>query len=112
LTRPIQLDFGTALFLWSCKVAPNFVFRRQQNPRLAAATPAQLNNIELSPFGLHWPDLDEDLSIRGIAQGDYGQGQKAIAVDRITQGGSACHSQSSILHPRFQASPLPAFLST
>jgi hypothetical protein len=43
------------------------------NPRLASASPAQLDNIELSPFGLHWPDLDEDLSIRGIAQGEYGQ---------------------------------------
>ncbi len=47
------------------------------NARLAAATPGQLNNIELSPFGLHWPDLDEDLSIRGIAQGDYGQLKKS-----------------------------------
>ena len=43
-----------------------------ENPRLAAGTPAQLNNIELSPFGIHWPDLDEDLSFRGIATGDYG----------------------------------------
>jgi Protein of unknown function (DUF2442) len=40
-----------------------------ENPRLARGTPEQLNNIELSPFGLHSPDLDEDLSLRGIAQG-------------------------------------------
>jgi hypothetical protein len=51
-------------------------FRAADNPRLANATPAQLSNIELSPFGLHWPDLDEDLSIRGIAQGDFGQQRK------------------------------------
>ena len=44
-----------------------------ENRRLAPGTAEQLNNIELSPFGLHWPDLDEDLSFRGIAQGDYGQ---------------------------------------
>jgi Protein of unknown function (DUF2442) len=50
-----------------------FQFRAADNPRLAAATAAQLSNIELSPFGLHWPDLDEDLSIRGIARGDFGQ---------------------------------------
>lgn len=43
------------------------------NSRLAGGTPEQLNNIEISPFGLHWPDLDEDLSLRGIANGDYGQ---------------------------------------
>ena len=44
-----------------------------ENPRLAHGTAEQLNRIELSPFGLHWPDLDEDLSFRGIANGDYGQ---------------------------------------
>ncbi len=43
------------------------------NPRLARGTPQELANIELSPFGLRWPDLDEDLSIRGILAGDYGQ---------------------------------------
>ncbi len=43
------------------------------NPRLAKGTPEQLNNIEVSPFGLHWPDLDEDLSFRGLLEGDYGQ---------------------------------------
>ena len=52
-------------------------FPASENPRLAQAAPVQLNNIELSPFGLHWPDLDEDLSIRGIAQGDYGQLRKS-----------------------------------
>lgn len=43
------------------------------NPRLAHGTPEQLNHIEVSPFGLHWPELDEDLSFRGILEGDYGQ---------------------------------------
>jgi len=47
------------------------------NPRLARGTPQQLGHIEISPFGLHWPELDEDLSIRGILAGDYGQGLKA-----------------------------------
>lgn len=45
------------------------------NPRLAAGTPQQLSNMEASPFGLHWPDLDEDLSFAGLLQGDYGQHQ-------------------------------------
>ena len=46
------------------------------NPRLAKGTPQELGHIEISPFGLHWPDLDEDLSIRGILAGDYGQRSK------------------------------------
>jgi hypothetical protein len=44
-----------------------------ENPRLARGTPQQLSRIEISPFGLHWPDLDEDLSFRGLLEGDYGQ---------------------------------------
>ncbi len=43
------------------------------NPRLARGTPAQLNHIEISPFGLHWPDLNEDLSLRGLLEGNHGQ---------------------------------------
>ncbi len=43
------------------------------NPRLSRGTPEQLGKIEISPFGLHWPDLDEDLSLRGLLEGDYGQ---------------------------------------
>jgi len=46
------------------------------NPRLARGTPRQLNHIEISPFGLHWPELDEDLSFRGLLEGDHGQFQK------------------------------------
>ena len=46
------------------------------NPRLARGTPSQLSRIEISPFGLHWPELDEDLSFRGLLEGDHGQFQK------------------------------------
>ncbi len=49
------------------------------NPRLSQGTPEQLNNIEVSPFGLHWPDLDEDLSFRGLLEGDYGQNRPCRA---------------------------------
>ena len=44
-----------------------------RNKRLAQGSPEQLNHIEVSPYGLHWPDLDEDLSFRGLLAGDYGQ---------------------------------------
>jgi hypothetical protein len=51
-------------------------FPVSQNPRLSRGTPKELCNVEISPFGLHWPDLDEDLSFRGLLEGDYGQRQK------------------------------------
>jgi hypothetical protein len=46
-----------------------------ENPRLAPGTTEQLSRIEISPYGIHWPDLDEDLSFRGLLRGDYGQHQ-------------------------------------
>jgi len=36
------------------------------NSRLEKASRAQLHQIELSPFGSHWPASDEDLSLEGI----------------------------------------------
>jgi hypothetical protein len=54
-------------------------FPAMENPRLAKGTPSQLTNVEVSPYGLHWPDLDEDLSFEGLLRGDFGQRQKAFA---------------------------------
>jgi len=44
------------------------------NRRLREATDAQRGNIEIicNGTGLHWPDLDEDLSILGILEGRLG----------------------------------------
>ncbi len=38
------------------------------SPRLASATESQRVHAELSPggYGIHWPLLDEDLSINGL----------------------------------------------
>ena len=43
------------------------------NRRLAGGTPEQLSNMQVTRFGIHWPDLDEDLSFEGLSRGDYGQ---------------------------------------
>lgn len=39
--------------------------------RLIKATEKQLNNFEISPsgYGIHWPDLDEDISIKAFVMG-------------------------------------------
>lgn len=38
--------------------------------RLQNASQAELSNYRILPFGdaVHWPDLDEDLSVKGILQ--------------------------------------------
>lgn len=40
-------------------------------PRLAAASPEALANWEPAGggYGIHWPDLDEDLSTEGLLRG-------------------------------------------
>lgn len=40
-------------------------------PRLLHASPAQRNNWQLlgDGEGIHWPDVDEDLSVAGILRG-------------------------------------------
>ncbi|MFN4206034.1 MAG: DUF2442 domain-containing protein [Agrobacterium albertimagni] len=47
-------------------------------PLLEASSDAR-NQIELSPSGVHWPDLDEDLSIDGMLQGRKYPGAKPPA---------------------------------
>jgi hypothetical protein len=49
-------------------------------PPLLAATPDQRNKIELSPYGVHWPELDEDLSIEGMLKGRKYPNAKPPAV--------------------------------
>ena len=45
-------------------------------PRLLHATPEARNNFELlgDGVGIHWPDVDEDLSVEGILRGSRGPG--------------------------------------
>lgn len=42
-------------------------------PRLAKATKEQLENYEIlgDGEGIHWPDIDEDLSIEGLLRGTH-----------------------------------------
>jgi hypothetical protein len=38
-------------------------------PRLLHAAPAQRDKVELSRLGLHWEELNEDISIAGLLAG-------------------------------------------
>ncbi len=46
-------------------------------PRLKRASAKQRANFEIMPMGIHWPDLDEDLSIAGMLKGRRGNRNKA-----------------------------------
>jgi len=49
-------------------------FPVEVNFKLKNATDRQRKNIEIicGGTGLHWPDLDEDLSVTGIMEGKFG----------------------------------------
>jgi hypothetical protein len=48
-------------------------------PRLLQATAVQRANCRLSPLGLHWEDLDEDISIAGLLAGRGDENRKGKA---------------------------------
>ncbi len=73
IDRAESAVFEGGEILISMQSGQEIQFSVGDNPRLANGTPGQLNNMELSPFGIHWPDLDEDLSFRGLLSGDHGQ---------------------------------------
>lgn len=73
IDQPISASHQQGLIVVRLSSGRELSFSIQGNKRLEAGTDAQLNHIELSPFGLHWPELDEDLSLSGIAEGRYGQ---------------------------------------
>ncbi len=49
-------------------------------PRLVHGTKKERNHFEIGHYGIHWPDLDEDLSIKGLLLGNpSGESQKSLA---------------------------------
>ena len=52
-------------------------------PRLAAATPEQMAEWELlgGGIGIHWPQVDEDLSLEGMLAGRSAPGGVRLADD-------------------------------
>lgn len=50
-------------------------------PRLLNASPIQREAFELSAFGIHWDELDEDISVQGLlaGNGDMTQTPRKVA---------------------------------
>src|SRR5689334_25435195 len=48
-------------------------------PRLRHGTPNERAKYELSYAGIHWPDLDEDIPVEGLLNGERsGESQKSL----------------------------------
>ena len=48
-------------------------------PRLSHGTAKERANFELGPWGIHWPDLNEDISVEGLLRGQKsGESAKSL----------------------------------
>ena len=68
-----EVSFTDGRFLVRLPNGVVFSFPIAGNWRLERATPEQLVHVEMDEEGLHWPDIDEDLSFAGLLRGDWGQ---------------------------------------
>ena len=50
-------------------------------PRLLNATPKQRENVEIGRSGLHWEEIDEDISVAGLLAGRRDQTARPLAAD-------------------------------
>jgi len=64
------------IFFISMSSGNEITFPVVENPRLRNASIEEILDFEITPLGIHWPALDEDLSISGLLQGDWGQPQQ------------------------------------
>jgi hypothetical protein len=61
-------------------------------PRLLRATPEQRKAVEFSRIGLHWEEIDEDISVPGLLAGRWDNtmvGREHRAAKSASKGASA-----------------------
>jgi hypothetical protein len=75
-TEPVQATCSDAELVVTLANGQKIVTPLWRYPRLLNAMPKQRANYELSPFGVHWPDIDEDLSIEGMLLGSKARGAR------------------------------------
>lgn len=68
--RPIRVDFTDDMLIVRLADGREIATPLAWYPRLVHATPEQRQNVEFSLSGIHWRDLDEDLSIVGMLKGN------------------------------------------
>jgi hypothetical protein len=62
-------------------------------PRLAYGTPAERSNFQISGagYGIHWPDLDEDIGVEGLLLGKKSS-ESQVSFERWLQRRQAIQS--------------------
>ena len=67
--EPVSVRFDDYSFWVELDDGRTLGIPRAWFPRLLHGTPAQREAVELSRTGLHWEELDEDISIAGLIAG-------------------------------------------
>jgi hypothetical protein len=65
----LKVTFGDDTFAVELSDGRTIVIPLVWFPKLLHATAAQLRQYELSPHGIHWEALDEDISVEGLLAG-------------------------------------------
>jgi hypothetical protein len=64
-------------------------------PRLLKAKKSQRENVEIGRFGLHWAELDEDISVAGLLAGRRDQTSEALRGTKAAATRTPRPSQSA-----------------
>lgn len=67
--RPVAVTFDEGMLRVQLQDGREIATPLEWYPSIMDASDAQRTNYELSLSGIHWPDLDEDLSIVGMLRG-------------------------------------------
>ena len=70
--HPVKVEVAGEVMRISLPDGKAVSFSWRRNPRMLEATVAQLHHVKVTVHGIHWPELDEDLSFRGLAKGEFG----------------------------------------
>jgi len=67
--RPVSVRIAEGMLRVQLQDGREIATPLEWYPSLMEATPEQQANVELGLSGIHWPDLDEDLSVAGMLRG-------------------------------------------
>ncbi|MFL9961604.1 DUF2442 domain-containing protein [Paraburkholderia sediminicola] len=71
VTRALGVSFADDSFTVQLSDGRSLTVPLNDFPKLATATPAQRQRFRIGPsgLGLHWPALDEDISVAALIRG-------------------------------------------
>ncbi|MCX7002100.1 MAG: DUF2442 domain-containing protein [bacterium] len=99
-TRATSVRVADGIVWVTLSDAREIHFPASKSRRLANATASALAKVELicNGTGLHWPELDEDLSLQGIIEGRFGGATQAAPAPRKAIAADTCASYKTGAH--------------